>query len=187
MAARSHAGRLQRRSDERGLRPAIARGEVFTVRDHDQVVATFTLDDYADPDFWTESDDPKSALYVHRMIVSRAAAGHDLNAAILDWAEQHAAGAGRDWLRLDAWRTNLALHRYYERHGFQHIRTIGLPWRGSGALFPTPPLPPHLHPKGIGPRRTNRFTQIEALTKSTGLAGQPVNPTPPKDKGDPSK
>jgi hypothetical protein len=38
-------------------------------------------------------------------------------------------------LRLDAWRTNEALHAYYRKAGFQHVRTVEYPHRGSGALF----------------------------------------------------
>lgn len=123
-----------RRPSERDLRDGLDRGEVYLVRDGGEVVGTITLDDYADPEFWAD-DDPASALYVHRMIISRAAAGRDLGAAMLDWASDQAARADRKWLRLDAWRTNTALHDYYRRRGFTHLRTVGGPWRGSGALF----------------------------------------------------
>jgi GNAT superfamily N-acetyltransferase len=123
---------------ERTLAASIGRGEVFLMREDDRVVGTLMLDDYADPDFWTADDDPGSALYVHRMIVTREASGRDLGGAMLDWAAKQAARTGRAWLRLDAWRTNLALHRYYERHGFIRVRTVDLPHRGSGALYQRP-------------------------------------------------
>jgi GNAT superfamily N-acetyltransferase len=127
--------RRKTRPDDRNLHDEIKRGEVFLVKDDDRVIGTLTLDDYADPEFWTEDDKPKSALYVHRMIVSRDASGHNVGAAMLDWASKQAARSGRTYLRLDAWRTNTALHDYYRRHGFVYVRTISLPWRGSGALF----------------------------------------------------
>jgi GNAT superfamily N-acetyltransferase len=111
---------------------------VCLVKDGDSVVGTLTLDDYADPEFWTDEDEPKSALYVHRMVVSRDAAGHDIGGAMLDWASDQATHAGKAWLRLDAWRTNTGLHNYYRRHGFADVRTISLPWRGSGAFFQRP-------------------------------------------------
>jgi GNAT superfamily N-acetyltransferase len=65
-------------------------------------------------------------------------AGTDIGGRLLDWAGDLAASAGRRWLRLDAWKGNTALHRYYERHGFTHVRTVDLWHRGSGSLFQRP-------------------------------------------------
>ena len=51
-----------------------------------------------------------------RLIVSRSAAGFGVGAAMIDWA---AARALRDWsaqwIRIDVWTTNVALHNYYEK------------------------------------------------------------------------
>ncbi|MEU7909175.1 GNAT family N-acetyltransferase [Actinoplanes sp. NPDC049118] len=94
-----------------------------------------TVDDYADPEFWTAQDDPDSALYVHRMVVDRVAGGNGVGGRLLDWAERLASSLGRTWLRLDAWRTNAPLHAYYQRQGFVPVRTVNLSHRGSGALF----------------------------------------------------
>ena len=131
--------------DVRRLRDEMARGEVFLVKDGTTVVGTVTLDEHADPEFWTDEDEPKSALYMHRMVVSRDAAGRGLGAAMLAWAADQAARSGKTWLPLDAWRTNTHLHDYYRRHGFAHVRTIDLPWRGSGALFQRPVRPVDQH------------------------------------------
>jgi GNAT superfamily N-acetyltransferase len=122
----------------RSLEAGIRRGEVWVWRSGPDIVATATLDDFADPEFWTADDAPKDALYIHRMIVSRAAAGNDLGSGILDWATRRTVRAGRHWVRLDAWRSNAALHAYYLRHGFERVRTVDLPHRGSGALFQRP-------------------------------------------------
>jgi GNAT superfamily N-acetyltransferase len=131
--------RNPRRDDDRGLSPAIARGEVYLVRDSGgEVVATFTLDDYADPEFWTQDDAPSSALYVHRMVVARNAVGRGIGARILDWCAGEVALRGKEWLRIDAWRTNERLHQYYLSNGFAHVRTLMLNHRGSGALFQRP-------------------------------------------------
>ncbi|MEU5725052.1 GNAT family N-acetyltransferase [Micromonospora sp. NPDC047738] len=65
-------------------------------------------------------------------------AGRNIGGALLDWAARVAASRGCRWLRLDAWRTNEALHRYYERQGFSPIRVVELAHRGSGALFQRP-------------------------------------------------
>ena len=55
-----------------------------------------------------------------RLIVSRAFAGRALGAALLDWAGLRARRhyASR-WVRVDVWTTNVALHAYYRRQGFQ--------------------------------------------------------------------
>jgi GNAT superfamily N-acetyltransferase len=96
------------------------------------------VDSSADPEFWEEGDGPDAALYVHRMAVSRKAAGANVGAVLLDWATERAFEAGKTWLRLDAWKDNPGLHRYYEKVGFQLVRIVDLPHRRSGALYQRP-------------------------------------------------
>jgi GNAT superfamily N-acetyltransferase len=120
---------------ERSLESAISRGEVWLVDSAGVMVGSFVLDTYADRDFWQASDRPEHALYVHRMVVARAASGKGIGSAILTWASNEAARQGRLWLRLDAWRTNQELHEYYIGQGFELVRIVTLPDRGSGALF----------------------------------------------------
>lgn len=132
------SGQRPTRSPSSRLLDDIAQGAVHLACDSQGPVSTLTLDDYADPEFWSPQDAPSSALYVHRMIVARRAAGQGIGADMLDWATEQAIGAGRQWLRLDAWRSNLRLHDYYKRCGFTHVRTVELAWRGSGALFQKP-------------------------------------------------
>lgn len=103
--------------------------------DEREVIATITIDDFADPDFWTEADDLDSALYVHRMAVRRRYAGLGLGEQMLKWAAMLAREQGKSRLRLDANRDNEALQDYYRRHGWTHVRTEYRPWRPSGALF----------------------------------------------------
>src|SRR5690606_2841720 len=114
---------------------AIRRGACYLAYEDGTLVGTLTVDDRADPEFWTAAERAQPALYVHRMIVARRAAGRDVGGRLLDWAADLAACTGNQWLRLDAWKTNTALHRYYEDHGFTHVRTVDLPHRGSGGLF----------------------------------------------------
>lgn len=101
-------------------------------------VATITIDDVADPEFWTAEDTPEAALYVHRLAILRSAAGREIGAKLLDIAAQVAAEAGRPLLRLDAWKTNPGLHRYYQDRGWRYVRTVDLPHRKSGVLFERP-------------------------------------------------
>jgi GNAT superfamily N-acetyltransferase len=117
---------------------ALHRGEVFLAEVEGRPIATLQVDDHADPEFWTEEDEPGDALYVHRMAVTRECAGAGIGSTLLDWASERAAGAGKSWLRLDAWKDNSDLHRYYHSHGFTLIRVTDLPHRGSGALFQRP-------------------------------------------------
>lgn len=62
-------------------------------------------------------------------------AARGVGAALIDLAAVVALANGRKRLRLDAWQTNTALHRYYESQGFTHVRTLPYTHRGSGALF----------------------------------------------------
>lgn len=114
---------------------AIARGECFLAQTDGAIVGTITIDDLADSDFWSDDDLPTTALYVHRLAVARSAAGRGLGGMLLDWAATRARETGKPWLRLDAWKTNLALHRYYRSQGFALLRVVDLPHRQSGALF----------------------------------------------------
>lgn len=123
------------------LEDSLARGTCWIAVAGDREIATITIDDIADPDFWSP-DEGDQALYAHRMIVRRILAGQNLGAVLLDWADHLALIANRPLLRLDAWRTNKALHAYYLGQGFSHVRTVTLPNRGSGALFERQVRPP---------------------------------------------
>jgi GNAT superfamily N-acetyltransferase len=127
------AGRARR---EMFVRSDVELGTVAVVEDADgRIVATITVDDMADADFWKKRDRVHKALYLHRMAVSRTSAGIGLGAAMLDWAGLEAKRRGRKLLRLDAWATNEGLHAYYRGQGFTNVRTEHVHGRGSGALF----------------------------------------------------
>jgi len=125
----------------------IEAGHTWLVRTNGEAIATFTLDDDADPDYaggWP--DGPDTALYIFRMAVRRASAGQQVGTHILNWASARAADAGKRWLRLDCHRRNVALQQYYERHAFVRVGTLvsviadgDHPYtRGSGALYQRP-------------------------------------------------
>jgi GNAT superfamily N-acetyltransferase len=116
--------------------PHLAAGTVYLVKTSTgEPVATVTLDTNADPDFWTAADDPANALYVHKLATSRTSSVRGVGSRLLSWACAQAHDAGRRWLRLDCAKKNTALQAYYSAHGFQHVRTVDLPHRASGALF----------------------------------------------------
>jgi GNAT superfamily N-acetyltransferase len=123
------------------VRDDIERGNVFVGEDDARrIIATVTVDTFADPDFWGPDDNPNSALYVHRMIVARDHASLGIGDELTQWIEQFAGALGYDYVRLDCYRSNTGLHRYYKAHGWSNVRTVDAPWRPSGALFqrPTP-------------------------------------------------
>jgi GNAT superfamily N-acetyltransferase len=118
------------------VRGDIEQGNVFVGEDDSgRIIATVTVDTFADPDFWRPEDDPDGALYVHRMIVARDHAGQSLGDELTQWVEQLAGALGYDYVRLDCYRSNTGLHRYYKAHGWTHVRTVDAPWRPSGTLF----------------------------------------------------
>jgi GNAT superfamily N-acetyltransferase len=102
----------------------LLKGKTWLVWDGTTVAGTITIDtdepvDANDQPVWPTHKRHEPALYVRRVIVSRAYAGLGLGAALLDWA---ADVAKRDYevalLRVDVWTTNLGLHAYYEGQHF---------------------------------------------------------------------
>jgi GNAT superfamily N-acetyltransferase len=119
------------------IEAAVATGACWLTYRDNTLIATITLDKNAEPQYWPPEDGPNDALYVHRMVVEETERGTEIGSALLDWAGEQAEQAGRHWLRLDAWRSNAALHRYYQDRGFELVRVVLDP-SGSGACFQRP-------------------------------------------------
>ncbi len=90
-------------------------GEVYLALRDGEAAGTLQLQ-RSDPFIWGAM--PDDALYVHRLAVRRAFAGQGLGHALLRWAEERAAAAGKTYLRLDCMEENEALNRYYRQAGF---------------------------------------------------------------------
>jgi ribosomal protein S18 acetylase RimI-like enzyme len=87
------------------------------------------------PDVWRDVRDD-AAVYIHRLVVDRAYAGLDLGGTMIDWAVQREFDSRTvDWVRVDVWTRNKALHAYYERQGFVRCGECPDPEYPSGALF----------------------------------------------------
>ncbi|WP_079050277.1 GNAT family N-acetyltransferase [Streptomyces sp. NRRL F-5122] len=115
-------------------RASIDEGRAWVVvGEHDEVLATVSRGP-VDRDFWTDADRPETALYLYKLIVAREASGRQLGTRLIDWMSRLATLEGRTWVRIDTWRTNVGLHAYYERLGFQHLRTEAPSHRRSGWL-----------------------------------------------------
>ncbi|MFC8511127.1 GNAT family N-acetyltransferase [Streptomyces sp. NPDC057411] len=114
---------------------AIEEGRTWLIRDDARDVTVGTVSrGPADRDFWKDSDQPESGLYLYKLIISRSAAGLGIGSLVIDWAARLAALEGRAWVRLDCWRTATGLQQYYERLGFEHVRTESPAHRKSGWL-----------------------------------------------------
>ncbi len=91
------------------------RGEVYVFRLDGRPVGTLVLQ-WSDEETWGGVAD--AAGYVHGLAIRREWAGKGLGRALLKWAEDRTAAAGRDYLRLDCAAENRALNAYYARAGF---------------------------------------------------------------------
>jgi GNAT superfamily N-acetyltransferase len=120
--------------DER-IRNGIRLGHTWIVWDGETPAATVTIDPCPDVGIWPPSENVP-AVYLHRLVVSRAYAGINLGGVLIDWAAQREARSREvAWVRVDVWRTNTGLHAYYERRGFTRSGTCTDPEYPAGALF----------------------------------------------------
>ncbi|MEV5204909.1 GNAT family N-acetyltransferase [Streptomyces sp. NPDC053720] len=117
---------------------SINEGRAWVLLDTDGTTVGTVSRGPADRDFWREDDKPESAFYLYKLITSRSVSGQGLGSLVLDWACRVAALEGREWVRIDCWRTNTGLQRYYERLGFKHVRTESPAHRKSGWLAQRP-------------------------------------------------
>jgi GNAT superfamily N-acetyltransferase len=109
------------RFDESWVMPAIERGETWlAVHEPEVEVVGTVVVEWEDPIFWAGY--PADAGYLHRLAVRRRGTG--LGARLLRWAEEHAAAAGKPFLRLDCVAWNGSLRAYYERAGYEHVGDV---------------------------------------------------------------
>ena len=94
-------------------------GNTWIAWDVGAPVATITADSGQNP-IWPVETRRDPAVYVARLVVSRAFAGQGLGAALLNWAGLRARRHYEArWVRVDVWTTNAALHAYYRKQGFE--------------------------------------------------------------------
>ncbi|MDF2714423.1 MAG: protein tyrosine phosphatase [Paenibacillus sp.] len=93
------------------------------------IVGAFELHE-TDPALWGVR--PADALYLHRFVVKREAAGSGFGLLLLRWAEAEAASRGKRWLRLDCMAANERLNAYYREAGYRYAgRKDGDGWAAS--------------------------------------------------------
>jgi len=106
------------------------------------LAATVTCREHGNDILWTPGEQAEPAVYVSRLIVSRELAGRGIGAALIDWAGVLGIELWQaNWIRVDVWTTNVALHGYYRGQGFEYLRTLKFEdyWEyPSAALFQKP-------------------------------------------------
>jgi ribosomal protein S18 acetylase RimI-like enzyme len=103
-------------------------------------VATATIEHTANPAVWTESDKTaEPAVYLGRLVTAKGFSGLHIGTSMLDWAGEHGKSSYRArWIRIDVWTTNLALHDYYGKRGFEDCGLVPDESYPSRKLFQRP-------------------------------------------------
>lgn len=143
------------------LLATIEAGTVFMLRDQAVTAGTVTLTTEAEDGLWTNVELGEPSMFINKLTVARTHAGQDIGGRLLDWAGDRAHQAGAAWLRLDAWTANRGLQQYYQRHGFQHVRTV----IEGGAV-------------NGGPRVSGWLAQRPALSTQHGFIDETPAPNP---------
>ena len=83
------------------------------------------------------------SVYVHRLITAPVTPGSRvLGSELLNWAGRKGQRLyGAQWIRIDVWASNLALHNYYMKRGFRPCGRCADRHYPSGALFQKPVAP----------------------------------------------
>jgi hypothetical protein len=99
---------------------SLRQGKTWICWDGEIPAATLTADLDDDPYWASEHSRPsRRAVYVHRLVVARRYAGMHLGGSLLNWVGRTGQLAhGARCMRISAWTTNQALHRYYQAQGF---------------------------------------------------------------------
>lgn len=96
-------------------------GTVWIATDGAHAVGTVAVDDFTDPNLWTEQE-IADALFMHRLIVPRAHAGRGISDVLIRFARHLARRAGKPWLRGDTWTSSERLRKWYREHGWSTPR-----------------------------------------------------------------
>lgn len=127
----------EERRDAR-VRRGLEVGATWIVWDGDTAAATVTAASRCNTAVWpsAECDLSERAVYAHRLIVSREYAGRGLGTELINWAGLRGRRAyAAKWIRIDVWSSNLALHEYYRKRGFERCGSCPDPDYPEGALF----------------------------------------------------
>lgn len=130
-----------RRKRNKRIRLGLKHGQTWIVWHETNPVATVTIAEEANDMVWqdAECDLSARAVYVHRLVTARNYAGLGLGGQLIDWAGQRERDrTGAQWIRIDVWSENTALHAYYMKQGFVRCGQCPDPAYPSGTLFQKP-------------------------------------------------
>lgn len=109
--------------DVHGTAEAIAAGNVFVFRLDNELAGMVIL--FWEPTAWDlglwASEEPRQAVYLHRLAIARKLAGSGLGSQILEWALSGIRFPGREVMRLDCMAGVGALNKFYQGHGFDFL------------------------------------------------------------------
>jgi GNAT superfamily N-acetyltransferase len=145
----------------------VASGGTYIAWDLGDPVATITVNGAGDPALWAPRELAEPASYLSKMATARQYAGRGIGDALMSWAVDAADRRGDRWVRLDAWRSNSDLQRYYAERRWTYVRTEVAPGRNSGALFQRLALPTQ-HPFTSAPDLPARSTSVPAVPLPVG-------------------
>ncbi|XVQ13271.1 GNAT family N-acetyltransferase [Spirillospora sp. CA-255316] len=129
-----------RRSRDGRVRDGLRAGRTWMVWDRTwmRLAATVTVQTEPDLRLWPGAELDR-AVFPCRLVVDRDYAGLGLGAELMDWVGYNARESYEaEFVRIDVWTTNKALHRYYERFGFQSRGLAPLAGYPAAALFEKP-------------------------------------------------
>jgi hypothetical protein len=104
---------------------------------HRLPAATVTIEETGSPTVWTPAElTAYRAVYLSRLVIAKRLAGFHIGAAIIDWAGRRALkNYDAQTIRIDVWTTNLALHNYYEKRGFDERGLVSAEHYPAGRRF----------------------------------------------------
>lgn len=112
----------------------LSQGDMHVVENtQGTAVGAYALSTRADRDFWTEDEAAETdVLYLYKLMVDSNYVGSGLGHAIL----RHIYRThDRYRIRIDCWRGNDRLHRFFQNAGFRYIDDRDADGRDSGTLF----------------------------------------------------
>ncbi|NIK80029.1 GNAT superfamily N-acetyltransferase [Paenibacillus castaneae] len=104
--------------------------EIYLASLNNEIVGTLLIC-WSDPSVWGELDDDDSG-YIHRFAISRNHVGSGIGESFLKWAENYIRLSGKSKVRLDCMAANDKLNQYYQRNGYQYVKTTAdETWRAN--------------------------------------------------------
>ena len=113
---------------------AIANQTMYIYQENDQLLGAVILDENQAKE-WETVDWQLTRgriLVIHALVVDPAMQGKGLGRSLLELCEQHALEHGYSRIRLDAFRENSPVLKFYERAGYTRAGEVFFPFKPEG-------------------------------------------------------